>query len=164
MTANRLQRQLHWRPNWPSLLDIVVSSLDLELMWKLTLDEVADACSFCGYIWRAIFTPLTKLHIWAKERLIWPDQVSTWQTALFCIWWFIYTHMWEENLALPNLQNIHKLAIQKYTCNLTPESQGRLILSASQCILVFLWQIRVKGYYIHSQNSCNCHVIGPKMS
>jgi hypothetical protein len=37
------------------------------------------------------------------------DQVSTWQTALSCICWFIYTHMWEENLALPNLQNIHKL-------------------------------------------------------
>jgi hypothetical protein len=76
MTTNRLQRWLHWRLGWPSLLDMVVSSRNLELMWKFTLDEVADPCSVCRYVWRAIFTSLSKLHIWAKERLIWSDQVS----------------------------------------------------------------------------------------
>jgi hypothetical protein len=33
------------------------------LKWKFTLDEVADASNVCGYNWRAIFTPLSKLHI-----------------------------------------------------------------------------------------------------
>lgn len=35
------------------------------------------------------------------------------------------------------------------------------MLSASQCILVSL-TIRVKGDYIQGENSCNCHVIGPR--
>lgn len=115
--ANRLQRWLHWRPNWPSLLDIVVSSVDLELMWKFTLDEVADACSVCGYIWRAIFTPLSKLHIGAKERLIWPDQgVCKWlwpgkcladSLILFMVI-YLYTYV-RRKPCLTRPSNTHKL-------------------------------------------------------
>jgi hypothetical protein len=122
MTVNRLQRWLHWRHNWPSLLDMVVSSVDLELMWKFALDEVADPCSVCRYVWRAIFTPLSKLHIWAKERLIWSDQVSINRglqmtvTRLvlgrrpYSVSGDLFIHIREKKtFALPNLQNIHKL-------------------------------------------------------
>jgi hypothetical protein len=97
------------------------------------------------------------------------DQVSAWQTALFCLWWFIYTHTWEENLALPDLQTPINCYSEIYL-QLDPWISGQTDIVSFSVYHGLSLTIRVKGYYIQGQNfhvaknSCNCHVIGPEMS